>query len=102
MLFTFPLPFSFLLFPRSSDPLASQNVLASLLHLLKVGPKKNITYTNTTRPTLMNPSVANAHLTFMFANIATPACAHPAAMRKLGIRNAAMAEAATFGYESVM
>jgi hypothetical protein len=45
----------------------------------------------------MKPSVENAHLTFILANIATPAWAQPAAMRKLGIKKAAMALAATFG-----
>lgn len=45
----------------------------------------------------MNPIVAMAHFVDMFSNIATPACASAAAIKKDGMRNAAMAEAATFG-----
>lgn len=48
----------------------------------------------------MNPRVANAQVVDMLSNIATPAWQRAVAMKKEGIRKAAIAEAATLGYES--
>jgi hypothetical protein len=45
-------------------------------------------------PRLINASVAIAHVVPGFANMTIPICANAAARVKLGIRNAATAEAA--------
>lgn len=53
-----------------------------------------------TMPNEMNPRVANAHFVDMLSNMATPAWQSAVAMKKDGMRKAAIADAATLGYES--
>jgi len=85
-----------------ANNLPPQNFLANLLCDLIHGPKKNNTYTRATIPKLINPSVAIAHVVLMLSNMTIPICANAAAIMKLGIKNAAIALAATFGYVSVI
>jgi hypothetical protein len=75
----------------------SQEPLASFERRLIAGPKKYRTYIVATSGREQKPRVAKAHFVLKFSNIATPACANEAAIRKLGMRKAAMALAATFG-----
>lgn len=51
-------------------------------------------------PKLTKPTVAMAQVEVIFSNMRTPRCAMAAAMRKDGMRKAAIADAATFGYAS--
>lgn len=50
----------------------------------------------------MNPIVAIPHFIVIVSNIRIPRWASTAAMRKEGMKKAAIAEAATFGYASTL
>ena len=68
---------------------------------LNLGPKKYSTYIKATSPSETKASVANAHVVLMLLNMMSPMCAKAAASTNDGIKNAATADAATFGYESM-
>ena len=65
-----------------------------------MAPRKKRTYTRATNPSDMNAKVAKAQVVDMLSNSTMPICTKAAASIKDGMRKAAIADAATFGYAS--
>jgi hypothetical protein len=77
-----------------------QKPLANVLRLRILAPKKYRIYTKAHNPMEIKPIVAIAHFIVMSSIIRIPRWESAAAITKEGIRKAAIAEAATLGYES--